>query len=220
MSFVLQFPWSTRIAIQKTAQPMGHLQRSHNCCQHAALHLMSARYMRWHVVVSAQPLDSMLCFHLPCHPLGTCLVPCNRPSCQLQHPAAARQKDKFVPLGPKQPAAATAVDGGSSSTGSIPGPWTVSGLTTAQRGGGVDFDAAAKPTPTIFEDLDGEGPTSKGRITAMTLAEGLDRKKIEKLLKVGWVWGFRSSHWASWPAAGAAVMRQQGMFAASCLFFP
>jgi hypothetical protein len=36
--------------------------------------------------------------------------------------------------------------------------------------------------PTIFEDLEPDEPSSKGRITAMTLAEGLDRKKIEALL--------------------------------------
>lgn len=39
------------------------------------------------------------------------------------------------------------------------------------------------PRPTIFEDLEPDEPSSKGRITAMTLAEGLDRKKIESLLK-------------------------------------
>jgi hypothetical protein len=40
-----------------------------------------------------------------------------------------------------------------------------------------------------FEHLDGEGLGTKGRITAMTVAEGLNRKKIEALLKVGsWVW--------------------------------
>lgn len=37
--------------------------------------------------------------------------------------------------------------------------------------------------PTIFEDLEPDEPSSKGRITAMTLAEGLDRKKIEQLLR-------------------------------------
>eukprot|EP00879_Flechtneria_rotunda_P030231 GHRR01032837.1.p1 GENE.GHRR01032837.1~~GHRR01032837.1.p1 ORF type:complete len:194 (-),score=39.18 GHRR01032837.1:115-696(-) len=36
---------------------------------------------------------------------------------------------------------------------------------------------------TIFEDLEEDGPSQKGRITAMTVAEGLDRKKIELLLK-------------------------------------
>jgi hypothetical protein len=35
--------------------------------------------------------------------------------------------------------------------------------------------------------LDGEGPGTKGRITAMTVAEGLDRKKIEALLKVSFL---------------------------------
>lgn len=32
--------------------------------------------------------------------------------------------------------------------------------------------------PTIFEDLEPDEPSSKGRITAMTLAEGLDRRKV------------------------------------------
>jgi hypothetical protein len=63
-------------------------------------------------------------------------------------------------------------------------------LSSAQRGGGIDYGSGGKPVPapTIFEDLDGEGPGTKGRITAMTVAEGLDRKKIEALLKVrGWL---------------------------------
>lgn len=42
---------------------------------------------------------------------------------------------------------------------------------------------AATHRPTIFEDLEQDGPSSKGRITAMTLAEGLDRKKVEALLR-------------------------------------
>lgn len=55
------------------------------------------------------------------------------------------------------------------------------GLTYAQRGGGVDAEAYSRPT--IFEDLEPDEPSSKGRITAMTLAEGLDRKKVEALLR-------------------------------------
>lgn len=78
---------------------------------------------------------------------------------QKQPPAAARQKDKFVPL--SQPAAAAAkaaaaaaaqaaeaADGGGSSS-SQQGPWVASGvpsrgLTYAQRGGGVDAEAYSR----------------------------------------------------------------------------
>lgn len=79
---------------------------------------------------------------------------------QKQPPAAARQKDKFVPL--SQPAAAAAkaaaaaaaqaaeaADGGGSSSSSQQGPWVASGvpsrgLTYAQRGGGVDAEAYSR----------------------------------------------------------------------------
>eukprot|EP00878_Enallax_costatus_P021889 GHUV01023199.1.p1 GENE.GHUV01023199.1~~GHUV01023199.1.p1 ORF type:complete len:168 (+),score=32.34 GHUV01023199.1:172-675(+) len=68
-----------------------------------------------------------------------------------QPPAAARQKDKFVPLGQTvpQPEAVDAPEGSRSK------PWPIaeSQLTVAQRGGGVDGDAKARPAPTIFEVL-------------------------------------------------------------------
>jgi hypothetical protein len=59
-------------------------------------------------------------------------------------------------------------------------------LTSAQRGGGMMYGSAsqAAPVPTIFEDLNGEGLGTRGRIAAVAVAEGLDRKKIEALLKV------------------------------------
>eukprot|EP00879_Flechtneria_rotunda_P003970 GHRR01004210.1.p1 GENE.GHRR01004210.1~~GHRR01004210.1.p1 ORF type:complete len:437 (+),score=141.40 GHRR01004210.1:141-1451(+) len=103
-----------------------------------------------------------------------------------QPPAAARQKDKFVPLGQTLSQPQQQQDESSSSSSqarSQPWPIQQSQLTYAQRGGGVDADAAAKKGHTIFEDLEEDGPSQKGRITAMTVAEGLDRKKIELLLK-------------------------------------
>eukprot|EP00775_Hariotina_reticulata_P010050 gene10050-10206_t len=62
---------------------------------------------------------------------------------------------------------------------------TLASAALHQLGGGVDHGliAAAKPAPTLFEDLEGEVSGLTGRITAMTLAEGLDRQKMEKLLK-------------------------------------
>jgi hypothetical protein len=111
----------------------------------------------------------------------------------LQPPAAARQKDKFVPLSraPQQgqPPDLLPGVGSSSSSSSQPGAFAFP-LTSAQQGGGIDYGSGGKPVPapTIFEDLDGEGPGTKGRITAMTVAEGLDRKKIEALLKVRCMW--------------------------------
>lgn len=79
-------------------------------------------------------------------------------ACSLQPPAAARQKDKFVPLSQPQQAAAAkaaaaadaaadAADGASSIQG---GPWVPGGvvpprgLTYAQRGGGVDAEAYSR----------------------------------------------------------------------------
>lgn len=118
----------------------------------------------------------------PCRSLPSFL-----PFLLLQPPAAARQKDKFVPLSrapqqgqPPEP------NPYSSSSSSQPGALAFP-LTSAQRGGGIDYGSSSGrpvPAPTIFEDLDGEGPGTKGRITAVTVAEGLDRKKIEALLKV------------------------------------
>ncbi|WIA14005.1 hypothetical protein OEZ85_002566 [Tetradesmus obliquus] len=105
-----------------------------------------------------------------------------------QPPAAARQKDKFVPLSrapqqgqPPEPNPYSSGSSSSSQPGALAFP-----LTSAQRGGGIDYGSSSGrpvPAPTIFEDLDGEGPGTKGRITAVTVAEGLDRKKIEALLK-------------------------------------
>jgi hypothetical protein len=118
-----------------------------------------------------------------------CVAPACWPDCFAvpQPPAAARQKDKFVPLSraPQQGQPPDLLPGNSSSSSSQPGA-SAFPLTSAQRGGGIDYGSGGKPVPapTIFEDLDGEGPGTKGRITAVTVAEGLDRKKIEALLKV------------------------------------
>eukprot|EP00879_Flechtneria_rotunda_P030770 GHRR01033447.1.p2 GENE.GHRR01033447.1~~GHRR01033447.1.p2 ORF type:complete len:102 (-),score=36.44 GHRR01033447.1:767-1072(-) len=65
----------------------------------------------------------------------------------LQPPAAARQKDKFVPLGQTLSQPQQQQDESSSSSSqarSQPWPIQQSQLTYAQRGGGVDADAAAK----------------------------------------------------------------------------
>jgi len=83
---------------------------------------------------------------------------------------------------------AAAADGAGGTTSSRQ-HWQLSArgqLNLTQLGGGVDHGlaaAAAKPAPTLFEDLEGEVSGLTGRITAMTLAEGLDRQKMEKLLK-------------------------------------
>jgi hypothetical protein len=101
--------------------------------------------------------------HLECHhtsfPPSTCCALCyDVLVAALQPPAAARQKDKFVPLSQPQQAAAAAAaaaadadaelrDGASSSSGQA-APWTnyapSRGLTYAQRGGGVDAEAYSR----------------------------------------------------------------------------
>lgn len=102
--------------------------------------------------------------------------PSRHPAPLAQAVPAPRQKDKFVPLG--------AADGltRSSSAGAAP--------SVSPSGNGDVFVPAAPynrgPSSTIFEDIEGphfEPHSTSGRITVMTVAEGMDRGKVEAMLK-------------------------------------
>lgn len=90
-----------------------------------------------------------------------------------------RQKDKFVPLGA---ASANGEAQRSSSAGAA-----------AHSGGGAsllpnegDHYNMQVPSSTIFEDIEVphyEPRVASGRITVMTIAEGMDRGRVEELLK-------------------------------------